>query len=107
MNLIKDKFVPVIQFDGKNSEMSLMDTLLNSHEINCVHSADSPLITAGILRTLTALVNRITDLKNEKEWHKAFDNGKFSPKLIKQYFEKYEGKAREIINLLFINVPAL
>ena len=92
MNLIKDKFVPVIQFDGKNSEMSLMDTLLNSHEINCVHSADSPLITAGILRTLTALVNRITDLKNEKEWHKAFDNGKFSPKLIKQYFEKYEDR---------------
>ncbi len=91
MNLVKDQFVPVIQ-DGKVIETSLMDTILNAHEIDRVHSSDSPLITAGMLRILAAVINRITNFKDESEWQKTFDEGQFSPKLVKKYFKQYENR---------------
>ena len=91
MNLVKDQFVPAFQ-SGKVIETSLMEAILNAHKIDRIHSADSPLITAGLLRILVAAINRITNFKDESEWQKVFDAGQFPPNLVKKYFKQYEDR---------------
>lgn len=87
-NLITEEWIPCILSDGEMKDLNLKDTLIQSHVLREV-SDQSPLITAGLHRLLLAILHRNFGPKNQKEWKKLREKGKFDEQILTKYFTKW------------------
>ena len=91
-NLVDEKWIPCIwKNDGKQDELSLLETLTRAHEIHEVFDP-SPLVTASLHRFLLAILHRNFGPASADEWTAIWQAGRFDEKVLRDYFHKWHGR---------------
>lgn len=87
-NLVDEKWIPSIQYDGTANELGLLATLTNAHEIREVFDS-SPVVTASLHRLLLAILHRNFSSGSAEEWSAIWETGYFDKKVLEDYFRKW------------------
>lgn len=90
-NLIDEKWIPVITNEGKQDKLGLQEVILKAHNFREIHDS-SPLVTASLHRMLLALLHRVYGPYSDEEWIELYRKGKFAPKPLKEYLEKWRDR---------------
>src|SRR5207302_222526 len=75
-NLTIEPCIPVLDAKGKPDLLSLRDTLTQAHELNEL-SHGSPVVTAGLLRLLVAVLTDIYEPRGIQDWQAIWTRGAF------------------------------
>ena len=85
-NLIDEKWVPVLDADGRRHDVGLRDALVDAHKWQEVHS-DNPIETAALNRLLLAIViDGFLQRPDEDLWWESWDARRFEPTAVDAYF---------------------
>lgn len=77
-NLVDQKWIPCVHFNGRVEEFSLHETLTKAHELRGIQG-DSPLETAALYRLLLAVLHSaLRGPRTKSEWGTLWENGKGS-----------------------------
>ncbi len=88
-NLIEQKWIACVHFDGRVEEFSLHEALARAHELRSIQG-DSPLETAALYRLLLAVLHSaLRGPGNRAEWGKLWAKGQWEPGLINDYLDKW------------------
>jgi len=88
-NLIDQKWIPCIHFDGHVEEFSLRDTFANAHELRGIQG-NSPLETASLHRLLLAILHSaIRGPRNAEGWGEFWDKGKWESEVVGTYLDNW------------------
>lgn len=88
-NLIDEPWIPVIDLHGRQSDMSLQQTLLQAHMLRCI-AAPNPHETAAILRLLLAILHRTHDTASKQAWEAIWKQGQFDEHSLCAYLKNWE-----------------
>ena len=88
-NLVDQKWVPCVHFDGRVEEFSLYDTLTQAHELRGIQG-DSPLETAALYRLLLAILHSaLRGPRTKSEWGELWLKGRWEPELVTGYLHRF------------------
>lgn len=91
-NLVDEKWIPGVQFDGRMEEFSLRDVLAHAHQLRGFQG-DSPLETAALYRLLLAVLHSaLRGPRNKAEWAKLWEagNGTWDQPWLHEYLDKWK-----------------
>ncbi|MHB9130026.1 MAG: type I-E CRISPR-associated protein Cse1/CasA [Armatimonadota bacterium] len=80
-DLVTEAWIPCVDTGGEHQQLGIRDVFSQAHELREVWDA-SPLVTAGILRLLLALLHQTMPLADDGAWEDARCRGGFPPEVI-------------------------
>ncbi len=86
-NLVDEPWIPCLTTEGRRTEMSLREALLQAHHIADITDA-SPLITAALYRLLLAVVYRVHGPATRQAWRDLWQASVFGPAMA-DYLERW------------------
>lgn len=87
-DLLTEPWVPCVDAKGQRVELGLVRALAEAHKLRAVHD-DSPLVTAGILRLLLAVVHSALDGPADlREWTRVWEDERL-PDDVDGYLHKW------------------
>ncbi|MGE5560671.1 MAG: type I-E CRISPR-associated protein Cse1/CasA [Chloroflexota bacterium] len=89
-SLVDEPWLPCLTKDGRPTDVSLRDAILNSHDLRELFDP-SPLVTVALHRLLLALVRRIYGLHSDGDWLSVWSGGRFDPGPANRYFAEHAG----------------
>ena len=87
-NLIDEPWIPCLRLDGTPVDLSLRDTLAQSHGCRW-RSPESPQVTAAIMRLLLAILHRVFGPADEDAWSELWAAQRFDADALDAYFGKW------------------
>lgn len=88
-NLVDEKWLPVLGFDGKVEELSLLEAFAKAHEYREIYG-ETPIMTLALSRFLQALAIRIYGLmENNEKWFEVWNKGRFESQKAEEYFAEW------------------
>lgn len=91
-NLVDQKWIPCVQFDGRVQEFSLREALTKAHTLRGLQG-DSPLETAAHYRLLLAVLHSaLRGPRNRSEWADLWAKGYWETELISRYLDKWHDR---------------
>ncbi|MEI7989660.1 MAG: type I-E CRISPR-associated protein Cse1/CasA [Chloroflexota bacterium] len=89
-NLIYESWIPCLDFKGQPKTLSLLDALIQAHELRSIESS-SPLEVAAIYRLLLALLHRVLDgPRTRSDWYKSWQAGRWQEETLQGYLKTWE-----------------
>ena len=84
-NLVEQKWIPCVHFDGRVEEFNLREALTQAHTLRGIQG-DSPLETAALYRLLLAVLHSaLRGPRNRTEWGDLWAKAHWEPELVKAY----------------------
>lgn len=88
-NLVEQKWIPCVHFDGHLEEFSLREALAHAHELRGIQG-DSPLETAALYRLLLAVLHSaLRGPGNRAEWGTLWAKAHWEPSLVNGYLDQW------------------
>jgi CRISPR system Cascade subunit CasA len=88
-NLIDQKWIPCVDFDGRVEELSLIETLAKARHLRSIHG-DSPLETAALYRLMLAVLHSaLRGPKSKSEWVDFWERDHWELEGVKSYLNKW------------------
>jgi CRISPR system Cascade subunit CasA len=88
-NLVEQKWIPCVHFDGRVEEFSLREVLTQAHTLSGIQG-DSPLETAALYRLLLAILHSaLRGPRNRSEWSGLWAKSYWEPDLVNDYLDKW------------------
>lgn len=87
-NLIEEKWIPCVTFDGSVHELGLRDALVQAHNYREL-GGDSPLVTASLYRLLLAVLHRLFGPEDRDAWRALWAQGRWDAAKIDAYLDKW------------------
>lgn len=88
MNALQDPWLPVRYPDGTTREIGLREALLSAHEIESL-ADPRPLGPPTQLRLLIALIQRVFEPEDAKDWLRLWRAGRFDHQPLEAYFTRW------------------
>ena len=91
-NLLDQPWIPCVQANGNMVELSLPDTLVQAQDLREI-CAETPLITASLLRLLLAILHRVFGPTDTDVWiDEVWELQHFNRQLLDNYFYQWHGR---------------
>lgn len=90
-NLVDAPWIEVVRQDGTPQEVGLRQALVEAHQFRQVFDG-SPLVTAGTLRLLLAVLHRVFGPKERADWQALWKPGCFDANALDAYFDLWRDR---------------
>ena len=87
-NLIDERWVPCVDFDGHVQQLSLRDALFEAHRYREL-GGESPLVTAALYRLLLAILHRVFGPEDRDAWRALWAQGRWDAGSLEVYLSKW------------------
>jgi len=90
-NLLKEQWLPCLDQQNELKSFSIVEALINAHNISGVES-NLPILKGALNLFLLAFVWGAFRLQNDNEWENIWNEGKFSEERIRIYASRWEDR---------------
>lgn len=87
-NLIDEPWIPCLWLDGTPVDLSLHEVLAQAHGLQMV-AAESPQVTAALMRLLLAILHRVFGPTDEDAWAELWAAQRFDAGALDAYFQEW------------------
>ncbi|SHG62913.1 type I-E CRISPR-associated protein Cse1/CasA [Streptoalloteichus hindustanus] len=87
-NLARKPWIPVVDLDGNDDAVSLIDVLRRAHELRRI-LAEAPAVTAALHRIVLAMAHRVYGPPSREAWKQLWKDDAFPVEPLEEYLEEY------------------
>ncbi|MBC7235520.1 MAG: type I-E CRISPR-associated protein Cse1/CasA, partial [Chloroflexi bacterium] len=88
-NLVDEKWIPCVAFDGSVEELSLRDALVQAHLYREL-GGESPLVTVALYRLLLAVLHRVFGPKDRDAWRELWLSKRWDSAALDAYLTRWQ-----------------